>query len=407
MNFKVFAMIINVASICFGHSNASNRTDAENLLKYVFNGYNREVQPDYNRTIDVSLSFLLFTLVEFDEVTGVLSTVSGISLNWTDLRLNWDPMDYSGLEYIRIPSTKIWYPEIVCLTQADKLERIGGETFGGIIYNHGSVVRILCSLLKTSCAVDMTYFPFDEQVCRLQFSTWGYSSHEIHLTENGLSSEFLKESPRWTIVGSEIFDEKLGMSADSVVVEITIKRRPQHFVVTTLIPIVMLLFLNPFVFVLPVESGERTSYTVTIFLSQVVFMTLVGQNIPNSANPMPRLSYFVLIAMAFSILQTLTTIALMVLTFTDSHRNAPKLLLKIAHLSFDGCSNVKSNRKVSTVEEINENETVPEREGSFHDKNDEYITLEKTAEVLSRLVFVVSLSIVVIIITTLVIAMKV
>ena len=83
--------------------------------------------------------------------------------------------------------------------------------------------------------------------------------------------QFYRPNPRWSTIRSNIMEEKIGQDANSIVNEIVIKRRPQHFVVTTLVPIVMMLFLNPFVFVLPVESGERISYTVTIFLSQVVF----------------------------------------------------------------------------------------------------------------------------------------
>ena len=59
----------------FGNIHASNRTDAENILNDVFREYNPEIQPFYNKTMDMSLSYLLFTLIDFDEVTGILSAV--------------------------------------------------------------------------------------------------------------------------------------------------------------------------------------------------------------------------------------------------------------------------------------------------------------------------------------------
>ena len=409
MFLKILLGFITVSILYFGNVHASNRTDAENILNDVFREYNPEIQPFYNKTMDMSLSYLLFTLIEFDEVTGILSTVSGIVLNWTDPRLQWDPLQYNGLDYLRVPSTKTWYPELFCLNQADKLERIGDDTFGGVVFSDGRIMRILGTLLKTSCDVDMTYFPFDTQVCRLQFSTWGYSSYEIRMTENGISSDFLRENPRWVVLRYDTFDEQLGTTADSVVVEITIKRRPNHFVVTTLIPIVMLLFLNPFVFVLPVESGERTSYTVTIFLSQVVFMTLVGQNMPNSANPMARISYFVLVAMAFSILQTLTTIALMGLTFANPQQKAPRWLIKLMTVTCQCCMGMKPDRNMSTVQGLNVNQenSIDRRISCDKVKTDYKITLDKVAKALSRVAFVVSICIVLVIVISLLIALNV
>ena len=229
------------------------------------------------------------------------------------------------------------------------------------------------------------------------------------MKENGISSEFLRENPRWVLLHYDIFDEKLGTTADSVVVEITIKRRPNHFVVTTVIPIVMLLFLNPFVFVLPVESGERTSYTVTIFLSQVVFMTLVGQNMPNSANPMPRLSYFVLVAMAFSILQTLTTIGLMGLTFANPQQKAPRWLVKLMTVTCKCCMGITPDRNMSTVQDLNVNQenSIDRRNSCDKVKTDYEITLDKVAKALSRVAFVVSIFIVLVIVISLLIALNV
>ena len=367
MNVKFFYLLLQVLCLYLGNTYiyAANRTDAEYILNRVFNDYNREVQPYYDRTLNVSLLFMLFSVVEFDEVTGILSTVSAIILSWNDDRIGWNGSEYDQLDYIRVPSSEIWYPELFCLTQADKLEEIGDETFRAYIYKDGTVGRILGALLKTSCNVDMSLFPFDTQVCRLQFSTWGYSQAEINMRIDRIDLQFYRPNPRWSIIRSDMMEEKLGKDANSIVIEIAIKRRPQHFVVTTLVPIEMLLFLNPFVFVLPVESGERISYTVTIFLSQVVFMTLVGQNMPNSANPMPRISYFLLAAMAFSILQTLAAIAFMGLTFTTANWKIPRWLMKMS--SVCRCIGITTLRNGSSVEETTMKQEKETEDGSASD----------------------------------------
>lgn len=32
---------------------------------------------------------------------------------WTDMKLRWDPDDYSGITTIRVPSDRLWLPDVV------------------------------------------------------------------------------------------------------------------------------------------------------------------------------------------------------------------------------------------------------------------------------------------------------
>lgn len=32
---------------------------------------------------------------------------------WNDYKLKWAPVEYDGIEFIRVPSNKIWRPDIV------------------------------------------------------------------------------------------------------------------------------------------------------------------------------------------------------------------------------------------------------------------------------------------------------
>lgn len=32
---------------------------------------------------------------------------------WNDYKLRWNPKDYGGVEFIRVPSNRIWKPDIV------------------------------------------------------------------------------------------------------------------------------------------------------------------------------------------------------------------------------------------------------------------------------------------------------
>ena len=56
--------------------------------------------------------------------------------------------------------------------------------------------------------------------------------------------------------------------------------------VTIIIPTLLFCLLNPLVFLLPVDSGDRISLSMTILLSYAIFLTLVSSSIPATSNPM-------------------------------------------------------------------------------------------------------------------------
>ncbi|ESN93687.1 hypothetical protein HELRODRAFT_128610, partial [Helobdella robusta] len=48
-----------------------------------------------------------------DEKNQVLTTNVWSKYRWNDLLLRWDPKDFGGIELVRVPSSKIWTPDIV------------------------------------------------------------------------------------------------------------------------------------------------------------------------------------------------------------------------------------------------------------------------------------------------------
>ena len=53
-----------------------------------------------------------------------------------------------------------------------------------------------------------------------------------------------------------------------------------------LFPCAAFSFINPLVFLLPIESGDRIGYSTTILLSYTIFLSLVTAAIPATSNPM-------------------------------------------------------------------------------------------------------------------------
>jgi hypothetical protein len=61
---------------------------------------------------------------------------------------------------------------------------------------------------------------------------------------------------------------------------LSLKRKYSYYLMNMILPVIVLALMAPFVFILPVESGEKMGYCLTILLSLSVVMTLVSESIP-------------------------------------------------------------------------------------------------------------------------------
>ena len=146
------------------HVNGGNSTDAENILDHVLKGNSKTIRPSYDQPIYVSVRVALFSINDFDEISGTFSTVAGFILYWTDPRVKWTKDEFGNISVIEVPISRIWYPDLYFINPAKKMKAIGEDTFFIRLHNTGVVERYIGSITSTTCSVDMTYFPFDQQV---------------------------------------------------------------------------------------------------------------------------------------------------------------------------------------------------------------------------------------------------
>ena len=48
-----------------------------------------------------------------------------------------------------------------------------------VIFNHGDVLWIPPAIYKSSCTIDVTYFPFDQQECKMKFGSWTFNGDQV------------------------------------------------------------------------------------------------------------------------------------------------------------------------------------------------------------------------------------
>ena len=190
------------------------------------------------------------------------------------------------------------------------------------------------------------------QVCEIKVAAFGYSADEVSIYPMNSEIEMLyyEKNAQWKIKKSELKPFTLGEVDGMVTGIVHLQRRPEYFALNILAPIFLLCFLNPFVFLLPPESGERISYTVTIFLSLAVFMTLFSDTMPRSSEPMARISYFLLVAMAYSTVLCIFAILLMRMYYRSERKTIPRWLLRLVSVLSCRCLRCKKKPKVKIIQ---------------------------------------------------------
>ncbi|OWF50066.1 Neuronal acetylcholine receptor subunit alpha-6 [Mizuhopecten yessoensis] len=287
--------------------------DMTRLMDDLVSNYSREIRPAKNTSaaVTVNTSFFLLHILDVDEVAGSIWLSGGMTLMWEDFRLEWEPSDYGDIWYITVNSSKIWTPTIFLISSAADMEKFSLHDYDVRIFSSGLVSVSPGKMVKSTCIVDMTNFPKDTQRCSLLILPWGYTPEQIQLSFRfpHFQMQHFNQNGEWNVDSTSVERyQGFGPGSNVLSYSMVMTRKSAYFIISTTVPVYIICVLNPFVFLLPSSSGERMSYTITMFLALAVYMTLIGDNMPKVSEPMAGISYFLLIAMLFSSLLIILTI---------------------------------------------------------------------------------------------------
>ena len=62
-------------------------------------------------------------------------------------------------------------------------------------------------ILTTSCDIDLTYYPFDEQMCDIELESWQYEQHKVQLypfVDTPVDLGTLDDDPQWILENATV-----------------------------------------------------------------------------------------------------------------------------------------------------------------------------------------------------------
>jgi nicotinic acetylcholine receptor len=168
-----------------------------------------------------------------------------------------------------------------------------------MILHNGSVFWPIPTRLKSTCQIDVTYFPYDEQECKLKFGSWTYNGYQVSIAERSDAIELSNYVPNgeWDLLDTSYQVNIVRYPCcpepfPDITFYIRIRRRVLYYLYSVVFPCVMLSILTLLVFCLPPESGEKIALGITVLLAFSVFMLAIAESMPETSEHIPLISIF-------------------------------------------------------------------------------------------------------------------
>ncbi|VDO92375.1 unnamed protein product [Haemonchus placei] len=160
------------------------------IYEHIFNGYEKDVGPTQTENnisiaareyleangnmsnLKVSLELINGSFLQLDQVSQSVYVQLEFSAEWLDIRLTWEPSNYSDISYIYVRRSQVWVPDFTIRNSEKTEESLPEETQYVYITYFGLVSTFWNLVVRQPCTLKLEKFPFDTQTCMF----WIYSN---------------------------------------------------------------------------------------------------------------------------------------------------------------------------------------------------------------------------------------
>ncbi|PVD38330.1 hypothetical protein C0Q70_00942 [Pomacea canaliculata] len=282
------------------------------LSRYQLEGTHGRPVTDLADNLTVYFGMSLIQILDVDESNQVLKCSVWYHYAWKDILLQWDPLEHDGVESIRVPSDKIWLPDIQLYNFAD--DRLHEQREALVIVNHeGQILWMPQAILRSSCAFNTKYFPFDLQTCHVKFGSWTYNGNKLNIDFVSNQSFDLSDfvfSNEWDIVENyarrtvKYYTCCKDAPFPDLTFTLTIKRKVAFYTFILLIPCALLSLLTLVIFWVPPESPAKLQLGMSVFVAFFFLLMVLADFTPRTAASIPLIGAYFCLSMIMITMST-------------------------------------------------------------------------------------------------------
>ncbi|XP_077999745.1 neuronal acetylcholine receptor subunit alpha-7-like [Glandiceps talaboti] len=280
------------------------------LMKDLLDRYDNTIRPVSN-------------LSQPTKVWFSISLLQIIDVTWHDEFLIWNVTEYGNIDYTYIPISELWIPDITLYNNIRDYHN--DDVYAHVSFN-GTVTYRVNDVTRTSCKLELLYFPIDRQQCSLKFGSWSYSSKYITTIPgfNANDTSSYVSNGEWTLLGLGVehgieFNARFEEPFSYIEFTIAIQRLPLFYVFNLMIPSALLSTMMLLAFCLPPESGEKMALSISNLLGMLIFQQLVMQALPPSYDNFPYLVYHFGLMIALTSSTCVMTVWVLSLFHRETH----------------------------------------------------------------------------------------
>ncbi|PAA85645.1 hypothetical protein BOX15_Mlig014979g1 [Macrostomum lignano] len=291
----------------------------------------------------------LTQIMDVDEKNQIIKLNMWVLQEWTDPFFIWHPESYGGVDHMLLPSDALWTPDVVLYSNAGSDWDLSQSSTKLKVYYDGTVVWKPPVIYESTCDINVEFFPFDMQDCRLKMGTWTYHGLHIdlrHLAQkaeakrlNRIKFDDCEAEINYAVDLSEYVEntewDLLQVSAKRNIVyyaccpepylDITFflkfRRQSLFYGISLICPCLAISFLTICVFYLPADSQEKITLSISILIALTVFMMMVFDLTPPTSLVVPLITKYLMFTMILVSLSILVSTVVLNVRYRSPHVN--------------------------------------------------------------------------------------
>ncbi|XP_076459844.1 neuronal acetylcholine receptor subunit alpha-7-like [Babylonia areolata] len=245
----------------------------------------------FKTTVDVILT--LASVLQLSDVRQTMTTSLSLLVTWVDTAISWNASEYGGVDTVEVGVGDVWMPDLYILNTQEDSQNVMRQAQHVKVASDGAVTVTACTSAETMCHIDHSRFPFDTQSCNIL--VFSYSDLiQVNLTSQPLFHQIAQsyaQKNEWNLqklsdATSYIHTNITGRVAMPMV-QLVLSRKTTFYAVCLVLPLVLTSYMNTLVFLIPLESGEKVSFIVSIFVSTSVFSGFFSGSMPRGLDTVP------------------------------------------------------------------------------------------------------------------------
>lgn len=212
--------------------------------------------------------------------------------SWFDPKLSWNQDDYGNVSMVHFADTEVWIPDIHLYNSASghNLDYYGSTQL--LVKSNGKVLWVPPSLLTSYCSMNLLFWPYDHQCCRLKMGSWTYADDELHLEYESMDVELMVDNYEFDLLHTEGVRNVVNYECcpepySDVTFTFDVKRRSGIYRAVVVTPATIVILLSLACFWLPASSGEKILLNGVNVVVVVSFLLYFARRLPSMGSHTP------------------------------------------------------------------------------------------------------------------------